>query len=128
MFDVNTFRYSFVTNVTLWTATRIQQDFLLTRIFFSRLSIVKDIKLLRLSIIKGITLSKQIALMSKWSTAEVVNNWEQGAGLNQRKKTYIFVSVVQTFLVSNWHVNTTGRLNIPIDTVLVLGHMFHVGF
>ena len=47
------------TNVTLWRATRIQQDFLLTRVFFSRLSIVKDITLLRLSIMKGITLSKQ---------------------------------------------------------------------
>ena len=58
----------------------------------------------------------------------MVNKWEQRAGFNQRKKTNIFVSVVQMFLVLNWHVNTTGKLNMPIDTVLVLGHMFHVGF
>ena len=51
-----------------------------------------------------------------------------GAEDRQRKKTNIFDSVVQMFLVSNWHVNTTGKSNIPIDTVLVLGHMFHVGF
>ena len=51
-----------------------------------------------------------------------------GAEDRQRKKTNIFVSVVQMFLVLNWHVNTTGKSNIPIDTVLVLGHMFHVGF
>ena len=51
-----------------------------------------------------------------------------GAEDRQRKKTNIFDSVVQMFLVLNWHVNTTGKLNMPIDTVLVLGHMFHVGF
>ena len=58
----------------------------------------------------------------------MVNKWEQRTDFNQRKKINIFVSVVQMFLVLIWHVNTTGKLNIPIDTVLVLGHMFHVGF
>ena len=66
--------------------------------------------------------------MNKWCIAEVVNKWEQRTGFNQRKKTNICDSVVQMFLVLNWHVNITGKLNMPIDTVLVLGHMFHVGF